>query len=166
MTHICVRKLSIIGSDNGLSPGRRQAIIWTNDGILLIGTLRTNFSEILSEINTFSLKNAFENVVWKMAFILFGTQCVNKWDYHQWFSHPFRFEFHPYLQQRLMTPELVMLPSPCTLTPNDVNVHKWMGHHWLREWLVACFAPSHYLNHLRFSQCRLIISWTPRNKII
>ena len=37
MTQICVGKLSIIGSDNGLSPGRRQAIIWTNAGILLIG---------------------------------------------------------------------------------------------------------------------------------
>ena len=55
-THICVGKLNIIGSDNGLSPGRRQAIIWTNIGILLIRTLRTNFSEILSEIHTFSSK--------------------------------------------------------------------------------------------------------------
>ena len=42
VTHICVGKLSIIGSDNGLSPDRRQAIIWTNAGILLIGTLGTN----------------------------------------------------------------------------------------------------------------------------
>ena len=48
VTHICVGKLTTIGSDNGLSPGRRQAIIWTNDGILLIRTLGTNFSEILS----------------------------------------------------------------------------------------------------------------------
>ena len=24
--------LTVVGSDNGLSPGRRQAIIWTNDG--------------------------------------------------------------------------------------------------------------------------------------
>ena len=36
VTHICVGKPTIIGSDNGLSPGRRQAIIWTNAGILLI----------------------------------------------------------------------------------------------------------------------------------
>ena len=43
-----------IGSDNGLSPGRRQAIIWTNAGILLIRTLGTNFSEILGEIHSFS----------------------------------------------------------------------------------------------------------------
>ena len=56
VTHICVSKLTIIGSDNGLSPGRRQAIIWTNSGILLIGALGTNVSEILIKICTFSLK--------------------------------------------------------------------------------------------------------------
>ena len=56
VTHICVDKLTIIGSDNGLTPDRRQAIIWTNAGILLIGPLGTNFSEILIEILIFSLK--------------------------------------------------------------------------------------------------------------
>ena len=56
VTHICVSKLTIIGSDNGLSPDRRQAIIWTNDGLLLIGPLGTNFSEILIEILTLSFK--------------------------------------------------------------------------------------------------------------
>ena len=50
VTHICISNLTIIGSDNGLSPDRRQAIIWTNAGILLIGPLGTNFSEILIEI--------------------------------------------------------------------------------------------------------------------
>ena len=53
-THIYISKLSIIGSDNGSSPGRRQAIIWTNAGILLIGPLGTNFSEILIGIQIFS----------------------------------------------------------------------------------------------------------------
>ena len=53
-THICVGKQTIIGSDNGLSPGRRQAIIWTNARILLIGPLETNFSEISIKILTFS----------------------------------------------------------------------------------------------------------------
>ena len=47
MTHICVSKLTIIGSDNGLSPDRRHAIIWTNAELLLIGPWGTNFSEIL-----------------------------------------------------------------------------------------------------------------------
>ena len=56
VTHICVVKLTIVGSDNGLSPGRRQAIIWTNAGISLIGPLRTNFIENLIGIQTFSFK--------------------------------------------------------------------------------------------------------------
>ena len=52
--HICVSKLTIISSYNGLSPRRRQAIIWTNAGILLIRPLGTKFSEILITIHTFS----------------------------------------------------------------------------------------------------------------
>ena len=56
VTHLCVGNLTIIGSDNGLSPGRRQAIIWTSAGILLTGPLGTNFSEVLIGIQTFSLK--------------------------------------------------------------------------------------------------------------
>ena len=47
VTHICVIKLTMIGLDNGLSPRRRQAIIWTNAGIFLIKSSGTNFNEIL-----------------------------------------------------------------------------------------------------------------------
>ena len=54
--HICISDLTIIGSDNGLLPGRRQAIIWTNAELLLNGPLGTNFSEILIEILSFSFK--------------------------------------------------------------------------------------------------------------
>ena len=43
-------KQAIIGSDIGLSPERRLAIIWTNAGMLLIGPLGTYFSEIVIEI--------------------------------------------------------------------------------------------------------------------
>ena len=71
VTHICARKLTIIDSDNGLSPGRRQAIIWANDGMLLFGPLVINFSDILIETNPFSFKkmhlkmsSAFENGVY------------------------------------------------------------------------------------------------------
>ena len=56
VTHICVSKLNMIGLDNGLLPGRRQVIIGTNAGILLIGPSRTHFSVFLIEIHTFSLK--------------------------------------------------------------------------------------------------------------
>ena len=54
VTHICVSNLTIIGSYRGLSPGRRQANIWTSAGILLIGPLGTKFSEILIGIQTLS----------------------------------------------------------------------------------------------------------------
>ena len=54
--HICISKLAIIGPDNGLSPGCHQAIIWTNDGILLIGHLETNFNEILINIHIIAFK--------------------------------------------------------------------------------------------------------------
>ena len=54
VTHICVSRLTITGSDHGLSPERRQAIIWTNAGILSIGPLGTHFSENSIEILTFS----------------------------------------------------------------------------------------------------------------
>ena len=68
MTHIRVGKLTIIGSYNGLSPGRRQAIICTNAGILLIRPLGENFSEIFIGIQTFLIQeNALENVVCQMA---------------------------------------------------------------------------------------------------
>ena len=56
----------------------RQAIIWTNAGILSIRTLGTNFSEISSEIHIFFFiqENAFENIVCEMAVILSLPQCV------------------------------------------------------------------------------------------
>ena len=56
VTHICVGKLTIIDSDNGLSPGRRQAIIWTSAEILLIGPLGTNSSQIVIGIQNISFK--------------------------------------------------------------------------------------------------------------
>ena len=72
--HICISKLAIVGSDNGLSPDQRQAIIWTNAGILLIGPLGTNLNQ---NSYIFIRENAFENVIWKMAAILSRRQCVN-----------------------------------------------------------------------------------------
>ena len=62
VTHICVGNLTIIGSDNGLSPGRRQDIFWTNAGMLSIGPLGTNFSETLAEITTFPFKKMYFKV--------------------------------------------------------------------------------------------------------
>ena len=59
VTHTCVSKIAIIGSVNGLSPDRRQAIILTNAGILSIGPLGRNSRDILIEIHTFSFKKIY-----------------------------------------------------------------------------------------------------------
>ena len=62
VTHICVSELTIIVSENGLSPGRRQAIIWNNAGLLLIQPLGTNVGEISIGIQTFSFKKMHLNM--------------------------------------------------------------------------------------------------------
>ena len=57
--HICVSKFTIIGSDNGLSPGQHQAVIWTSAAILSIRPEGTYFSEILFKIKKFSFKKIY-----------------------------------------------------------------------------------------------------------
>ena len=79
VTHICVSRLPITGSDNGLAPGRRHTIIWTNAGILLIGPLRTNFSENLFEILTFSftkMRLKVSSAKWRPFFL--GLNVLNE----------------------------------------------------------------------------------------
>ena len=83
VTHICVGKLTIIDSDNGLSPGRRQAIILTNAGILLIEPLRTNFSEILIGIQIFSFKKMRFKMLsakWRPVFIPRNSRGRSYWN--------------------------------------------------------------------------------------
>ena len=63
--------ITIIGSDNGLSPGWR-AIIWTNAGILLIGPLGTKFNKILIKIQTFS----FKKIHFKMSSMKWRPFCL------------------------------------------------------------------------------------------
>ena len=46
VVHICVSKLTIIGSDISLSPGQHQTISWTNVGILLIWPRGTNLQNV------------------------------------------------------------------------------------------------------------------------
>ena len=67
--HVCVRKLSILSSDNGWNIG-----YWT-----LRNKLQWNLSQ---NSNIFIKENAFENVVCKLAFILSWPQCVNPLDWN------------------------------------------------------------------------------------
>ena len=80
--HICVSDLTIIGSDNGLLPGWRQAIIRTNAGILLIRPLGTNFSEILIKILIFSFKKMRLKVSSAKSRPLSSTQKDFSWRCH------------------------------------------------------------------------------------
>ena len=103
VTHICVCNLIIIGSDNGLSPGQHQTIIWTNVGILLIGPFSNeplwffylNWSIFIKE-------NAFESVVWAMATYFAQPQHINMQN----------------LWYRLMIISLSNAEKPCWLQPN------------------------------------------------
>ena len=98
VTHICVVKLTTIGSDNGLSPGRRQAFIWTNAGILLIRPLGTNFSEILIGIQTFSFKKMhlkMSSAKWRpfclglnVLTYLWSLTVPIWWIHHLYWTHP------------------------------------------------------------------------------
>ena len=77
--YIYVSNLTIIGSDNGLAPTRRQAIIWTNAGMLLIGPLGINFSKILIKIQTFSSKKMRVKVLYvKWRSFCLGLNKINE----------------------------------------------------------------------------------------
>ena len=67
---ICVGNINIIGSDNGLSPGWLQVIIWTKAGILLIEPLGKKLWWRVIQISyIFIQENAFENTVCENATI-------------------------------------------------------------------------------------------------
>ena len=65
VTHICIRKLTTNGSDNGLTPGRHQSIAWTNCWNIINWTLsnklRWNFrrnSYICTQESVFRMSSA------------------------------------------------------------------------------------------------------------
>ena len=60
-------------SDNGLSPGLHQVIIWTNAGILFMGPLGSNFSGILTQTHVFS----FQNMHMKMLSVKWQLFCLS-----------------------------------------------------------------------------------------
>ena len=107
VTHICVSKLTIIVSDNGLLPGRRQAIIWTNAGILSIGPLGTNFSEIWTQIQNFLLMKKhlkMSSAKWRPFCLSFNDLKRSQF----WMIHWFHTHYHNYnLHMRLNVIELV-----------------------------------------------------------
>ena len=86
LTYICISKVILIGSDNGLSAGR-LAIIWTNAGVLLNGNLGTKLNEIFSEIHTFSFtKMHLKMSSRKCRPRCYGFNVLTVYGYH-WYSN-------------------------------------------------------------------------------
>ena len=141
MTHICVSKQTIIGSDNGLSPGRRQAIIWTNAGQLLIGPSGTNFIQILIEILTFSFKKMPLKVssAKRRPFCL-GLNVLTHWPPRDMDVISQVHETH----FRNWYLELFLRNWPLVSAPNPIDDKSTL----VRVMVRCCQAPSHYL-----SQC-------------
>ena len=83
VTHICISKLTIIGSDRGLFPSWHQAIIWTNAWILLIWPCGTYFNGFFEQYSYISIQeNALENVVWKWQPFSLALNVLTNHTYH------------------------------------------------------------------------------------
>ena len=119
VTHKCVSKLTIIGSDNGLSPDQRQAIIWTNAGLLSIGPLGTNFSEILIEILTFS----FKKMRLKVSFVKWRPFCIGLNVLTDMCSFEVSFLWRIYTYEMLVSPwQCPDYCAWCVLTTESISV--------------------------------------------
>ena len=113
MKHICVSKLRIIGSDNGLSPGRRQAIIWTNAGIIINWALKNKLRWNINRNLYFKIYIIFQNVVWKLRPFCLGLNVSTFWRVWEVTSQFVDFRYYNFLQQcfDLMSPWLLTLTS-------------------------------------------------------
>ena len=158
--HIYVSKLATIGSDNGLSPGRRQVIIWTNAGILLIRPLWTNFSEILIEIVIFS----FKKMRLKVSSAKWRPLCLGLNVLRNTFQCIFSANVPGIINMYLTIIFLIWnspLPGTNELTHRGSvkrQICYWPGSSLLQV-IITCLVPSHYLN-----QCWLIANWITTNK--
>ena len=161
-THIGVRKLTIIVSVNGLSPDRRQAIIWTNAGILLIGSFGTTIREISIDIPTFSLKNMCLKVssAKRRSFCL-GLNVLLS--YHMCIRYFWLLRYKLPVIQKINYPSDDEGPTvPKVFESLADHLTHWgrvtllcvnkLGHHLIGYLVAAYSVPSHYLN-----QCCLIL---------
>ena len=139
VTHICVGNLAIIGSDNGLSPGRRQAIIWTSAGILLIRPLGTNFSELLIGIQTFSFRKMHLKMSSYISLILVDgiwPRCV---DFVSGICNHLRVWSVPLAASPINMMYIVLWSK---VTKNKLELATTQ--HWLRKWLGVVYSTRHY----------------------
>ena len=80
MPSICVSKLTIIISDNGLSPGRRQAIIWTNACWSIVNWTPRNKIHVAPEKCGGNFTSLYFKVIYRIEIL--GTPCeigLSRW---------------------------------------------------------------------------------------
>ena len=138
----------IIGSDNGLSPGQCQAIIWINAGILLIGPLGTNLSEILIEIFAFS----FKEMHLKMLSVKWQPFCPGGG-----MSLPFKWWSHMFLSQcvqdKHQVPEILDPRLGMKQLFSDITKDQWLHNYANPVYGVATIC--HQVRWLRWGHPKL-----------
>ena len=140
---MCVSEQTFTGSDNGLSPDRRHAIIWTNAGILLIRALGTNFSEILSKIHTIPFKKMYfimSSVKWRSSFL-----GLNVWRYDKEFLHFIIFETN-YIHKQI---NKTLKQCHRLLKMHNKIVHLNLSWRWLKKncTLMNVLCSAHFIQN-------------------
>ena len=151
--YICIGNLTIIGSDDGLSPVRCQAIIWTNDGVLLIKPLGTNYSEILIEMQTLSCK--------KMHLKMSSGKCPPFYPCHNILTHGGRDKMADIFQTTFSNAFSLMKIYEFSIRFHwslFLRFKSTIFQHWFRWWLGADQATSHCLNQWWFNYWRIYAS--------
>ena len=145
-----------IGSGNGLSPIRHQAISWTNAHLLSIAPLETNFIQILFKIQKLFIQgNPFENVICEMATILSRGGSV-KHDFTQEFTSPTHL-----LSANAQEPvSFVASVAPSHHLKPVLSSHQQLPYHW-RYWSLSPWQLSSSPSRIRqwidfWSQCKCI----------
>ena len=80
MTHICVSKLSTIGSDNQLLLVRRQGNTWTHDVLSYCWQIRNNCNEMLIKIK----QSSNRNMSFRMSLVKWLQCCVSADVFRPW----------------------------------------------------------------------------------
>ena len=123
-----------IGSDNGLSLGQHQAIIWTNAGILSIKPQGTYFNEILIDIQIFS----FKKMHLKNGGYLVQGIWVNKWSLTEFrrMASPWSLCYWQVCLLRAIMPHVVFQVTNVNRTGAGIywNGRTKLGFTWTKNW--------------------------------
>ena len=133
VTYICVGNLTTIGSDKGLSPGQRQAITWTNVGILLIGPPRNKLQwNVYRNSYIFTQENSFEIVVCKWRPFCLG---LNVLTHRSWVTYICVCKpGHHYVGILSEYSDISTTNVKYTHIMTKTHTYRWTDHTWVPLW--------------------------------